>query len=72
MAIRGDDELDELLKGVIAGGGVAPHIQTHLFPSNSPSMSSVLLSNLNNQNAHSAPTQKNPIQPKSSVQISEK
>ena len=48
LAIRGDDELDELLKGVIAGGGVAPHIQTHLFPSNSPSMSSVILSNLNN------------------------
>lgn len=27
VAIRGDEELDTLLKGAIAGGGVIPHSQ---------------------------------------------
>jgi histone H2A len=31
LAVRGDEELDRLIKGTIAGGGVIPHIHTSLI-----------------------------------------
>lgn len=43
LAIRGDEELDSLIRATIAGGGVLPHIHKVRLPSFPPSSPSFIL-----------------------------
>ncbi|CAJ0930512.1 unnamed protein product, partial [Mesorhabditis belari] len=47
LAIRSDDELDQLCQGTIAGGGVIPHVHRFLMGNKAPATQTPAITNNN-------------------------